>query len=339
MTAALQYQGEAAQALVESYDPDTERWAFACHGPFWEAIAEAHRRGNRGGGVRIAILDSAFDYALPALARNGTEYLPNRPGVDLSHGTAVALLVSTVAPDAMLDLYAIGGPDGPDIHAIRAALRMIAESPATVLCMSLGVPVPLQNCEFDHHDDTDRLLARPERCPVRSGCLCEQVDSLPNGRAIFAAVGNDARSLFCPALSRTCLAIGFQLEQRSAPSERGESAAGTGPAGYSQSDLADFTLSQPDGALGSSFATPLIAGAAALQSDIMAIPMMQAACQIGSLAAVPLMNYRIGNCTDTTELLPTLEQFHQAIMAFPHHGMLKVGDHWCVGCGLYGESL
>ena len=42
-------------------------------------------------------------------------------------------------------------------------------------------------------------------------------------RPVFAAVRNDAGSLFCPALAQTACAIGFQLERRIADPDRGES--------------------------------------------------------------------------------------------------------------------
>ena len=146
----------------------------------------------------------------------------------------------TVAPEATLDLYAIGGPDGPDRHAIRAALRKVAASDARVLCMSLGVPVPFADVTLAA--DVRRIVAaRPRQCPTPSVCLCEAVGAVGD-RAVFAAVGNDAGSLYCPAMAQTACAIGFQLEQRIADPERGESAWATQPSGYAQSAAADYTL-------------------------------------------------------------------------------------------------
>jgi hypothetical protein len=336
---ALQYAGAAAEALIAGYDRSNGSWAFPRLGPFWDAVVEAHRRGQRGFGRRIAILDSAFELSVPILAHDAAMCLPNRPGADLSHGTAVALLVRTVAPEATLDLYAIGGPDGPDRHAVGAALRKVAASDATVLCMSLGVPVSLADVELEMLDPSLlQVAARPRQCPIPSGCLCDAVAALAD-RAVFAAVGNDAGSLFCPAMSQAAYAIGFQLERRIADTERGESAWATQPSGYGQSfAVVDYTLMQPEGVLGSSFATPLIAGAAALQDDPAAIESMQQASQLGAVADMWLADYR-SKVADPTNLGHALELYNKALAAFPHQADLRDGTHWCVGCALYGGTL
>lgn len=335
----LRYEGAAAEALIAGYDRAGGGWAFPRVGPFWDALAEAHRRGERGGGRRVAIIDSAFDRTIPALARDTTECLPNRPGADLSHGTAVALLVRTAAPDAVLDLYAIGAPDGPDRHAVRAALRKVAGSGAAVLCLSLGVSVPFAEVTFEMVDPPLLTATRPARCPSPSGCLCDAVEAVAASRTIFAAVGNDAGGVFCPAMARSARAIGFQLERRAWDAERGESAWAAAPGGYDQSDAADYTLVQPPGVLGSSFATPLVAGAAALQGDPGVIPAMQNACRTGAVADALLAAYRSKHDRDPADLSAALGLYNQALLAFPHLDALRGGDHWCVGCALYGGTL
>ncbi len=336
---ALQYAGAASEALIAGYDRASASWAFPRLGAFWDAVAEAHQRGHRGFARRIAILDSAFDLSVPILAHDAAVCLPNRPGADLSHGTAVAMLVRTVAPQAALDLYAIGSPDGPDRHAIAAALCKVAASEATVVCMSLGVPVSFADVELEILDPALLIVAaRPRQCPIAPGCLCEAVAALDD-RAVFAAVGNDADSLFCPAMSKAAYAIGFQLERRIADPERGESAWATQPSGYGQSAMVvDYTLMQPENVLGSSFATPLVAGAAALQDDPAAIESMQQTCHVGALADTWLADYR-SNVADAVKLANALELYRKALAAFPHHADLRSGAHWCVGCALYGGTL
>ena len=79
----------------------------------------------------------------------------------------------TAAPEATLDLYAIGGPDGPDRHAVRAALRKVAASDATALCVSLGVPIPFADVTLEMLDLSLLTAYRPRQCPTPSGCLCE----------------------------------------------------------------------------------------------------------------------------------------------------------------------
>jgi tetratricopeptide (TPR) repeat protein len=156
---------------------------------------------------------------------------------------------------------------------------------------------------------------------------------------VFAAVGNDAGSLFCPAMSQAAYAIGFQLERRIADPEHGESAWAIQPSGYSQSAVVvDYTLMQPEDVLGSSFATPLIAGAAALQDDPAAIESMQQACHLGAVADTCLADYR-SKVADPAKLANALELYNKALVAFPHQADLRGGAHWCVGCALYGGTL
>ena len=335
----LDYAGPEAERLLAGYDRASGDWAFPRTGPFWEAVALAHAAGLRGAGRRIAILDSAFDLTIPALAANATLCLPNRPGADLSHGTVVALLVNSIAPDAALDLYAIGGPDGPDRHAMRAALRKVADSEAGLLCISLGVAVPLAGLTLELKPLFPLVAMRPRQCPLPSGCLCEAVEAAAPGRTIFAAVGNDDGSLFCPAMAPSAAAIGFQLERRMLDAAHGESAWATPPAGYKQSDAADYTLIQPDGVLGSSFATPLVAGAAALQPDPDVIATMQQACLLGALADMQLADYRTAAPRDPALLSAALGYYREALAAFPHRAALAGGAHWCIGCALYGGTL
>jgi len=345
----LQCSGAAAEALIAGYDRETGDWAFPRDSPFFDAVAEAHRRGERGAGRHVAILDSAFDLSLPALASGTRVCLPGRPGADLSHGTAVALLVRTVAPDAILHLYAIGGPDGPDRHAVATALRKLADSEAQIVCLSLGVPVPLSEVTLAPHDRR-MLAARPRNCPTPGRCLCDAVQAAIAGvpslagatgrtRAVFAAVGNDPGSLFCPAMAHDAFAIGFQQEQRVADPVRGESAWATGTSGYGQSAAGDYTLMQPATVLGSSFATPLVAGAAALQADLDAIAGMQRACARGAVADIFLARHRTDRAAGTSALESALAFHGEAVRDFPHRAAIEGGRHWCIGCALYGGSL
>ena len=91
--------------------------------------------------------------------------------------------------------------------------------------------------------------------------------------------------------------------------------------------------------LGSSFATPLVAAAAALQDDAAAIASMQQACRLGAMADTLLADYRSKRRTDPAELGPALGLYDDALAAFPHHAELRSGAHWCIGCALYGGTL
>jgi hypothetical protein len=299
--------------LLEKYDPKADTWDVPRDGIFWETVKAAHAEGLRGKGKKIAILDSPCDYRLPRIKKQ-TGGGPRRPGPfgePADHGTLVALLVGAVAPDCAIDIYEITRNGKPDLNMVIAALDQGAESDVDIVCLSLGVPTEInleswmQNAAglYDRTQwaswlESDELpeLLQPEKkaCP-----LCEAADkNVAAGKMVFAAVGNSSGDIFCPARAKGVTSVGFQLEQRTFEkvSQGGLwEPAFWAPPSYSQSILADVTVNQLSGALGSSFACPLIAGAAALgiQRD-----------HLGSL----LKSARLSGNADA--LLPMLDASH-----------------------------
>ncbi|MEO1574050.1 MAG: hypothetical protein AAFU65_03730, partial [Pseudomonadota bacterium] len=100
---------DAATAVLEHYDAATDTWRFDRSTPLWSAVDDAHRRDYRGQGKTLAIIDGGFDRAYPALRQFADVIDQPRTGhaTTRAHGSAVALLAHSVAPDARLLLYGV----------------------------------------------------------------------------------------------------------------------------------------------------------------------------------------------------------------------------------------
>jgi len=265
--------------LLAQYDLAADRWKVPLAGDFWSAIKAAHEEGLTGKGRKVAILDSPCDYEIPRLKKQ-TGGGPKKRGPfrePTGHGTLVALLVGAVAPDCTIELYEITRNGRPDVDAVIAALDEISSSASDVVCLSLGIPTEFDTQSFlinaAGQNDLIRwiesgkrseLIAREDmKCP-----LCESAErTAASGKIVVAAVGNDSGDIFCPARNKEVVAVGFRLEQRSVKKTDDEGAweaAYWAPPSYDQSILSDITIAQIPEALGSSFACPLFAGAAAL---------------------------------------------------------------------------
>ncbi len=101
-----------------------------------------HRRGLRGAGVKVAVIDSGFDPGDPTLAAGRvihTETFSLGLEGDRAHGTAVAAVLHSVAPAAELILLSVGSRPGQSVYrAIDRALELDAD----VINISLGKAVP-----------------------------------------------------------------------------------------------------------------------------------------------------------------------------------------------------
>jgi hypothetical protein len=86
-----------------------------------------------------------------------------------------------------------------------------------------------------------------------------------SGRTVVAATGNARGYVYDPAFRENVFSVSFFRVERAFESlmEEARSEAPT----YSQSEFSDFGIIQPAGVLGSSFATPLISGFAALMES------------------------------------------------------------------------
>lgn len=155
--AELGYAGEAlGQALAEleaqdpSYKADPESlWSLSSWGG--EAIGAplAHNRGRRGGGVRVAVLDTGVDAAVSQLS--GYDFVEEDatpqdafPG---GHGTGAAGLVKEVAPDAQIVPVRVCDASGVcrASRVVRGVCWVLqTRQGPTVLNLSLGGDTPVE---------------------------------------------------------------------------------------------------------------------------------------------------------------------------------------------------
>lgn len=275
---------DAAQQVIQAYDVTSNQWNLPMEGNFWEAVRRAHVAGYRGRGRRVAILDSSCDFSIPRLKQQVKIKRNPLSGEPNQHGTAVALLVSEIVPEAQIDFYSVTRDGTPVFDDIQLAIQEATQTDANVITMSLGLQTQvslideieeaLQQNRLEHaiaHSleyslgHNGLLAIRPETPPC--GVCNAAIAAITSGKMVFAAVGNDLGCMFCPARATDVIAVGFQLDERSVEllTSGGyrEISRALAPS-YNQSIGVDVSLKQPLGVLGSSFACPLLAGAAAL---------------------------------------------------------------------------
>ncbi|RIH83414.1 Subtilisin E [Meiothermus luteus] len=212
----------------------------------------AYGRGRTGNGVRVAVLDTGVDAAVPQLG--GYDFVEDDaapqdafPG---GHGTGAAGLVREVAPDAQIVPVRVCDERGVcrASRVVRGVCWVLAHQPGpTVLNLSLGGDTPVEALRLA----LEAALAR--------------------GFPVVAAAGNQGQQG-----SPAHYPAAFDLPGLIAVGALQEGEAGWVPAPYSTRgayvDLAapgtDLRCVVPGGAEGSctgtSFAAPVVAGAAAL---------------------------------------------------------------------------
>lgn len=91
-----------------------------------------HRRGLRGAGVTVGVIDADFRMSDPEIAANVGAYRSFDAGdADRAHGTAVASVVADTAPDATLHLAAVGSTTTPQEY--ERAVEWLEASGADVV--------------------------------------------------------------------------------------------------------------------------------------------------------------------------------------------------------------
>lgn len=179
---------------------------------------EAWHAGQRGAGVRVAVLDSGIDSSHPDLAPNLNTLLSTSfvPGQDVdspagSHGTHVAGTIAAadngfgvigVAPEAelvavkVLDPASGSGSFGQIIQGIVYAAAIDAD----VINMSLGADIP-RNCTFPVLDEDGNPTGETQHFPAWqcNDLLIAQGRAVKfanqQGATVIAAAGNAARDL------------------------------------------------------------------------------------------------------------------------------------------------
>ena len=190
---------------------------------------EAWNAGERGDGVRVAVLDTGFDTDHPDLAPNvdfaasrdftgeGLTYTLPDP---FSHGSHTAGTVAAadnglgtigVAPEATLILVKMLGDAGSGTFAdgIEAIVYAAGPADADVISMSWGARVPVAGDPSDPEIDTPEEVAEVKRSLNLATRFANR-----QGATLVASAGNDAEDydqnvgiLSLPAMSDHVLAI------------------------------------------------------------------------------------------------------------------------------------
>ncbi len=136
-------------ATVEGTADTSEQGEFPYPGdPWaWEMIGTqyAHQLGEYGDGVRVAILDTGIDYNHPDLEDKmweGTGYDfvndDEDPMDEDGHGTHVAGIVSSIAPEAELMALKVIEEEGGRWQEVSQAIRFARNNGADIISMSFG---------------------------------------------------------------------------------------------------------------------------------------------------------------------------------------------------------
>ena len=313
--------------FTDLYDQEKGKWRFAREGDFWEAVARAQAAGLDGKGAKYAVIDGGFDLTVPELQANGKL----RQGVSrqggAGHGTTVAMLMLAVAPGLQLDLYDVVDERGkPSVSLLRQAVEAVQATDVTVVNMSLGAPV--KKGWFS------QLFARthpPGTCDLAATLLPDKV--------VVAAVGNQAGRTYCPAANPGVVAIGFQTESRSLMQDddgnSNETASFAEPT-YSQAAGANYTLIQPAGVLGSSFATPLVTAATALLAQPKDLLHYADASTIAGGVADQHRAFLAGRLAKEDRKV-VAQTYLDALKKLPHHH--APGEGFCFGCSAFAGSV
>jgi tetratricopeptide (TPR) repeat protein len=322
----IEYESAGDVALLLSkYDAVADKWDFSQASPFWDAVKIAHQNGYCGKGQCIAIIDSAFNLDIPKLQTQTRALAQKAPTYeDSTHGTAVALLVGTVAPDARLDLYETSENGDPSTHLIKSAFEKVRKSDASVVNFSVGGPPEWHSL--------DCIFCREARLTASQG------------KFIVAAAGNAIGDIWCPAKDKAVLGVGFQREiRKTVPTPDGgamEVAAYSVPS-YAQADT-EYSLKQPEGVLGSSFASPLVTGALALIGNNQDIFKLVKAIYISSQADYcqeQLGSTKLNSDEKKTYIDTAVKLYNRAFTTLPH--IHKGGQEGppCIECSFFVTGL
>lgn len=341
MASQIELEGfDYAASLLKRYDVAEGCWHLPRDGAFWDAVRIARSQGKRGAGRTIAIIEPGFDVSMPALAN---ARLIGSPSTVSAHGTAVALLVREVAPDANLLLIS-ASVDGKLLPAaIADGIRSAVDMGAEIINLSLSVRIQLDEpglkaegvpytgpTEGIRFDWRETLIIPPT--PIGDAVI----EAASRGVTVVAASGNREDSLSLPAALREAFSIGFLVVERTIADNRNDISV-TPPVGYKQSIYSDFSLQQPQGVLGTSFATPLISGFCALMADTKDLHAYRDVVLNSSNAdGFADLAYEDGNLTETAELIRNL--YNRGLSAMPHPHLQEDNPYACPECTLYASS-
>lgn len=344
---------DPASRMLRRYDPATRSWDFDKSGEFWEAVSLAHTLGQYGAGRRVAIIDDGFDTTLPVLTPHTLRSI-GHPNTSSPHGTTVALLLLEVAPEAELFLYPTAVTTDAHLEleadAVAAAISDAVDQGAHIINLSVGRAVSVTElfsaerffADAPRTADTtagDLVYWAAQRAATSDLRESLQIDAdgltsaveaaAAAGVVIVAAAGNDADHFFVPAAMPDTIAAGF-TRIRTEVDDGLETVSLRVPS-FTQSVLTDFTVVQPPGVLGSSFASPLMAGLAAVARSPRTVFELKAAVRRSGWATHlwrdhPQNEWRHDRQGVIDELYKT------AVNEAPHHHHWPQGRYQCPEC-------
>ncbi|MFW5945288.1 MAG: S8 family serine peptidase [Candidatus Natronoplasma sp.] len=245
-------------ATVGEISETTEEGEFPYPGdPWaWEMIGTqyAHQMDEYGDEVLVAVLDTGIDYNHPDLEDKmwdgmGYDFVndDDDPMDEDGHGTHVAGIVSSIAPEAELMALKVIEEEGGDWKNLRDAIDYSIENGADIITMSLGA---------------ERGRLRP---PVERGIN----DAYNEGILLTAAAGNDDKDdEFFPAAYDSVIGVSSvnSTKEKAQYSNYGDWIEMVAPGGDSERPVFSTILDGSYGnKIGTSMACPFVTGAAALR--------------------------------------------------------------------------
>lgn len=330
-----------AEQVLARYDRTAGTWTVQKSGELWDAVAAAHRSGARGQHRRVAVIDGGFDMSIPALANARVQ-----PGGEVSpaaHGSVAALLVHDVAPEADLMLFPVEVAGRLEVDLVVEALRECSRQHVDVVNISLGVGLRASsvrrkaeaaNPAYDPtglDPDDWRVMYDIPTSPLFEAAA----QAASAGVTVVASTGNHDQHVYVPAAVPGVVAVGFQQTRRVV--DGGLEEAAVGEPTFIQSPSHDIVIQQPQRVLGSSFASPLLAGVAALMVDTHLLPDFLRCARRSATAAGALARLEQGAPPDSQEIRTVDSLLKQALSAAPHrHYEQPVADvSECPECAFF----
>ena len=336
------------------YSAATQEWTFEKAGPFWEAVQVARDLGRRGRGQTIAVIDTGFDDRICG-RENVTLAWENPNPRACGHGTAVALLIREVAPEAHLLLCPVAMPgeaitDQMDDALIARAFETIEASAASIVNLSLGVPLDVTRVEPSAASGGVDWRGMVRHGETRIGAAARRLAE--SGRTLIASCGNIGGAhagkspsdlAFSPATEPGVFSVGYRTEAREGW-EGTETASIEQTKIYVQTNYFDFFVLQPPLVVGSSFASPLFSGFVALMDSRADLPdwkQVFALCGFADLGMVALENQLREGTAPDPQLLELVERiFPMAEAAIPErHRACRTDPRPCPDCALFRRSV
>ncbi len=251
-----------AGVSIDTYEEYGEEAEFPYPGDDWAwsmiGTGYAHQMGEYGDGVRIAVLDTGIDYNHPDLEDKmwediGYDFVDNDddPMDHHGHGTHVAGIISSVAPEAELMALRVIEEEGGDWIDLSQAVEYARDNGADIISMSFG--------------GQDSPMARATEIQIQNAYTFDDILHV-------AAAGNaDSDEEFYPAGYDSVISVSAVDSdgEKASYSNYGDWIEMAAPGGDSQDRISSTLPDESYGEkIGTSMAAPFVTGAAALRRSL-----------------------------------------------------------------------